>query len=332
MSKPDFWKDKEAASKIVSELSELKEQTKLFDEIEKKLSIIKKQEIAEESQDQIEKEIKKLEKNIKKLELETLFSAKGGSLPAGRRGVSGGKYDKNNAFLHIYSGAGGVDAQDWASMLLKMYQKYAESRGWSYKVLDQSFGEQKGIKSVVVEIRGRYAYGYLRNENGVHRLVRISPFSAKKLRHTSFVLVQVLPEIKEKEFVINPNDLRIDTFRSSGPGGQYLQKTETAVRITHIPTGVTVSVQSERSQNQNKEKAMKILISRLTQKLEKEKVKEISELKPELATGIEWGNQIRSYVLDPYKLVKDHRTGVEVNDVEKVLNGNLDKFIKESLI
>ena len=231
--------------------------------------------------------------------------------------------------MNIYSGAGGVDAQDWAGMLLKMYQKFVGRRGWAWKVLDQSFGEQRGIKSATLEISGAYVYGYLKSESGVHRLVRISPFSAKGLRHTSFALVEVLPEIKDLgEVKIDPGDLKIETFRSSGPGGQHMQKTESAVRITHLPTGLSVSVQSERSQIQNRQKAMQILESRLVRKMEEARVKKISQLKPELASGIEWGNQIRSYVMNPYKLVKDHRTGIETAKVEEVLDGNLDLFIE----
>ncbi len=241
-----------------------------------------------------------------------------------------GCYDKNDAVLNIHSGAGGVDAQDWAGMLLRMYQQYAAKRGWSSKILDQSLGEQKGIKSAALEISGLYAYGYLKNESGVHRLVRVSPFSAKGLRHTSFALIEVLPELKEAgEIKIEPSDLKIDTFRSSGPGGQHMQKTESAVRITHLPTGLHTSVQSERSQLQNRQKALRILESRLIKKMEEAKVERLSQLKPELVSGIEWGNQIRSYVLNPYKMVKDHRTNIETNQIEDVLEGNLDLFIEQ---
>jgi peptide chain release factor 2 len=242
-----------------------------------------------------------------------------------------GKYDRGNALLYIYSGAGGVDAQDWASMLLRMYRKYCNRKGYRFNLLDQSFGEQGGIKSAAVEIIGPYAYGALRGEAGVHRLVRISPFSAKRLRHTSFALVDVLPEIEDIEIKIDPKDLRIETFRSSGPGGQNVNKLETAVRITHIPTNIIVTVQSERSQAQNREKAMRVLMSRLTQLMEEAKVKEISELKIAGETAIEWGSQIRSYVLNPYKQVKDHRTGVESSQPEKVLDGELDEFIEAEL-
>ena len=235
----------------------------------------------------------------------------------------------NKSLLYIYSGAGGVDAQDWASMLLRMYQRFCQKQGFEFKVLHQAFGEQKGIKNVVAEIAGKDVYDLLKNESGVHRLVRISPFSAKSLRHTSFALVEIMPIIKTLEFKVNPSDLRIDTFRSSGPGGQNVNKLETAVRVTHVPSGISVSVQSERSQAQNKDKAMQLLYSRLAQKLEQAKIKELSELKPELKSGsIEWGSQIRSYVLHPYQMVKDHRTGVKSSQPDKVLDGELDKFLE----
>jgi len=206
-----------------------------------------------------------------------------------------------------------------------MYAKYAQRKGWGFTVVSQSLGEQGGTKNAACEISGADAYETLKNESGVHRLVRISPFSAKQLRHTSFALVEILPEIIVKNFQINPNDLRVDTFRSSGPGGQNVNKLETAVRITHIPTGISVSAQSERSQAQNKEKAMQLLVSRLAKKMEDEKTEELSELKPQVA--IEWGNQIRSYVLNPYQLVKDHRTGIKSSQPDKILNGELDKFL-----
>ena len=239
------------------------------------------------------------------------------------------RYDKGDALMEIFSGAGGVDAQDWASMLFRMYQRYAEKNRFSFKILQESLGEQRGLKSATVEIKGLHVFGNLKNESGVHRLVRLSPFSAKNLRHTSFALVQFIPLVKQTEFQIDSKDLRIETFRSSGPGGQNVNKLETAVRITHVPTGLSVAAQSERSQGQNKEKAMQILSSRLAQRMAEEQVEELGKLKPQLATGsVEWGNQIRSYVLHPYKLVKDHRTDFESHNPETVLEGDLDEFIK----
>lgn len=234
-------------------------------------------------------------------------------------------YVKNKALMNILAGAGGVDAQDWASMLFRMYNRFAQKKGWSFTVLHESLGEQGGIKSASIEIKGENVYDILKNESGVHRLVRISPFSAKQLRHTSFAMVEVLPEINISEVKFRPEDLRVDTFRSSGAGGQNVNKLETAVRVTHIPTGTSVAVQSERSQNQNKEKALQMLYAKLLQRMEAEKAKEISELKPNVA--IEWGSQIRSYVLHPYKMVKDHRTGAKHSQPEKVLDGELDKLL-----
>ena len=234
-------------------------------------------------------------------------------------------YAKNKALLNIYAGAGGVDAQDWASMLFRMYQRYANKKGWPFVVLHHSLGEQGGMKNASAEIRGDEVYDLLKGESGVHRLVRISPFSAKKLRHTSFAMVEFLPEIIAAEFKLNPSELRFETFRSSGPGGQNVNKLETAVRVIHVPTGTSVAVQSERSQAQNKEKALQVLYSKLVRRMEAEKASQISELKP--GVSIEWGSQIRSYVLHPYQMVKDHRTGVKSSQPDKVLDGELDKFV-----
>jgi len=241
--------------------------------------------------------------------------------------------------MEIFSGAGGIDAQDWATILIRMFQRYCERKGFQTKVIHQSFGEaggpegRIGTKSATLEIKGNYAYGFLKKETGVHRLVRQSPFSAKKLRHTSFALIEVLPEIGKKEqgeIKIKDEDLKLDTFRSSGPGGQYVNKRESAVRLTHIPTGITVSSQSERLQGLNRDKAMKVLFAKLYQLREAEKKEELKEIKGGI-TSASWGNQIRSYVLHPYKLVKDLRTGIENSNVEDILDGNLDEFIEAEL-
>jgi len=311
--KPEFWQDKERAIKLSQELSKLQEETGEFDKLKRGLTELRR-----------EAEIEEFEKKIKQKEVQVFLS---------------GKYDRSNAVLSIYAGAGGQDAQDWATCLLRMYEKYCYLKGFGTKILHQSFGEgggpegRIGTKQVSLEIKGDFIYGLLKKESGVHRLVRVSPFSAKKLRHTSFALVEVIPEIPKTEepgIEINPGDLKIETFRASGPGGQYVQKRETAVRITHLPTKIVVSCQSERLQNLNKEKAMELLTSKLYQLKEIERGKEISQLKGKI-TEIAWGNQIRSYVLHPYKMVKDLRTGVETHNVEAVLNGNLDQFIEAEL-
>jgi peptide chain release factor 2 len=239
-----------------------------------------------------------------------------------------GEYDRRDAIVAIHAGAGGTDSQDWAEMLMRMYLRWADQRGYKSDVLDVMAGEEAGIKSATLEVRGRNAYGYLRGERGVHRLVRISPYDSSKSRHTSFALAEVMPEVEsEAEVNINPDDLRIDTFRASGHGGQNVQKNSTAVRITHLPTGIVVSCQNERSQGRNKESALKVLEARLLEKELEKKAEEQSRLKGEHVSA-EWGNQIRSYVLHPYKMVKDHRTGFETSDAEAVLNGDLDPLLR----
>ncbi|MFH1671525.1 MAG: peptide chain release factor 2 [Candidatus Portnoybacteria bacterium] len=243
-----------------------------------------------------------------------------------------GKYDEKNAILSIYAGAGGTDAQNWAEMLLKMYLKYAQKNDWPTQVLQIREGKEAGIKNATLIIETSYAYGYFKGESGVHRLVRLSPFNSDNLRHTSFALVEVLPELEEtKEVKIKPEDLRIETYKAGGPGGQYVNKTESAVRITHLPTGLVSACQNERLQGDNKKTAMKLLTSKLHQFHLKEKQKEVSHLKGHLPSN-EWGSQIRSYVLHPYQMAKDHRTGIKSGDPEGVLDGKLDKFIEGNIL
>jgi peptide chain release factor 2 len=241
------------------------------------------------------------------------------------------EYDNRDAILTIHAGAGGTESQDWAEMLLRMYLRWAERHKYKTEILDTSAGDEAGIKSATVEIRGDYAYGYLKSEHGVHRLVRLSPFDADHARHTSFVMVEILPEAEEEtDIKVNPEDLKIDTFRSSGPGGQHMQKTSSAVRITHLPTGMIVACQSQRSQRQNKESALKVLYARLLEQSRDEKEREKAKLKGErIEAG--WGNQIRSYVLHPYRMVKDHRTDYETSNANSVLDGDLDDFINTYL-
>ena len=239
-----------------------------------------------------------------------------------------GPYDERNAIVALHAGAGGVESQDWASMLMRMYLRWAEQRKFKRDVLDVSVGDEAGIKSAVFQVSGRFAYGYLQAERGVHRLVRMSPFDSDHARHTSFALLEVLPEVEEGvDVTINPDDLRIDVFRAGGHGGQNVQKNSTAVRITHLPTGIRVSCQNERSQHQNREIAMRILMSRLVEREMAEKARQMAKLKGDHVSP-EWGNQIRSYVLHPYKMVKDHRTGYDTSDVDAVLDGELDDLIK----
>jgi peptide chain release factor 2 len=242
-----------------------------------------------------------------------------------------GKYDKGNAIMTIFSGAGGTDAEDFSKILLEMYFKFFQKKGWDASLIHQNQNEHGGFRNVTIEIDGKGAYGTLKNESGVHRLVRISPFSAKKLRHTSFSLVEVIPKFeKVSEVNIPERDLRVEFSRSSGPGGQNVNKRETAVRVVHIPTNISAHAESERSQVQNKEKALQILKGKLFKALEEEKVNKEQHIYVSKTTEIEWGNQIRSYVFHPYQLVKDHRTGVETRDVENVLDGNIDMFLEKS--
>lgn len=245
--------------------------------------------------------------------------------------VLSGEYDERNAIIALHAGAGGVDSQDWARILMRMYLRWAERRGFSSEILDMSTGEDSGVKSAVIQITGDYAYGYLKAERGVHRLVRLSPFDGDHARHTSFVLAEVLPEVEEGvDVTINPDDIRIDVFRAGGAGGQSVQKNSTAVRIKHLPTGITVTCQNERSQRQNKEIAMRILTARLVEREMKIKAEEMAKLKGDHISP-EWGNQIRSYVLHPYQMVKDHRTEFTTSDTESVLDGDLDGLMEAYL-
>ena len=288
-------------------------QEKELDDLEKLANLSQGDEDMEK---EIQEKTEELEKKFKKEETKFFLS---------------GKFDQRNAIMSIFSGAGGTDAQDWAEMLLRMYLRYAEKHGFKAKVIHVASGQEAGIKNVVLEVNGPFAFGYLKGEAGVHRLVRLSPFNADNLRHTSFALVEILPEFDEiSEIKIKPEDLRIDTYRASGPGGQYVNKVESAVRITHIPSNIVVACQSERLQGKNKEKAMKLLRIKLFQKKLEDQEKEKKKLKGKpVAAG--WGNQIRSYVIHPYKMVKDLRTGVESSNPEEVLDGELDEFIESEL-
>ena len=321
-TKQEFWEDTENTTKVLSEIKKIKGKYTKYKELEKELnnlielSELIQQEYDEEIANDIIKNTKKEQRNLEKLELEILLS---------------GKYDSNNAIITIHPGAGGTESQDWAEMLYRMYTRWATKNEYEVKELDYLEGEEAGIKSVTFEIIGQNAYGYMKSEKGVHRLVRISPFDSGGRRHTSFASVEVLPEITEDiEININPDDLRIDTYRASGAGGQHINKTSSAVRITHIPTNIVVACQSERSQFQNRETAMKMLKSKLFDLKEQEHKEKIEDLKGE-QRDIAWGSQIRSYVFCPYTMVKDHRTNYEVGNVQGVMDGDLDGFMESYL-
>lgn len=322
MNQPDFWSDTRTAKEVSTKHSELSTEVVNWEGIQTKVEELLEFAVEAESsgesaiRPEIEKQYEELMKNFEQLEFFLLFS---------------GSHDESAAIVSIHAGTGGTEAMDWAGMLLRMILRYSERKGFRTEILDEHRGAEAGYKSVTVLIEGRYAYGYLKSEHGVHRLVRISPFDAEKMRHTSFALVEVLPVLKEMEEVkIDPKDLRVDTFLSSGHGGQSVQTTYSAVRVVHIPTGITVSVQNERSQTQNKETALKILRSKLNALAEAERAEEKQKLRGEY-TSAEWGNQARSYVLHPYKLVKDHRTKFETNEAESVLEGKLDEFVESYL-
>ena len=320
---PDFWTtNNEETKKVLSEIKRIKSKVVKYRELEKEindsleLSELVKESFEEELLKDIIKSTKKEQRELERLELETLLS---------------GKYDSNNAIVTIHPGAGGTESQDWAEMLYRMYSRWANKNHYEVKELDYLEGEEAGIKSVTFEIIGQNAYGYMKSEKGVHRLVRISPFDSGGRRHTSFASVEVLPEITEDiEININPDDLRIDTYRASGAGGQHINKTSSAVRITHIPTNTVVACQSERSQIQNRETAMRMLKSKLFDLKEQEHKEKIEDLKGE-QRDIAWGSQIRSYVFCPYTMVKDHRTNYEVGNVQAVMDGDLDGFMESYL-
>jgi peptide chain release factor 2 len=318
MAAPDFWDDNQEAQKVIAELNHLKEKVNRMEGLQQEFEDLQVMvELVKEEGDEsllpdLAKGVKSLSKEFGDFELELLLNE---------------PYDKNNAILELHPGAGGTESQDWASMLLRMYTRWAEKRGFKVETLDYLPGEEAGIKSVTLLIKGHNAYGYLKAEKGVHRLVRISPFDASGRRHTSFVSCNVMPEMDENVNIeIRDEDLKIDVYRSSGAGGQHVNTTDSAVRITHIPTGIVVTCQSERSQIKNREKAMKILKARLYEKEIEERERKLAELQGE-QKEIGWGSQIRSYVFHPYSLVKDHRTNVEVGNIQAVMDGELDDFI-----
>jgi peptide chain release factor 2 len=315
---PDLWQDPKAAQKLMKETSILKEEVSEWQNLRQ--TIADTLELAQlEDQSllpEIEIETVELEKEVNKREFEAKLS---------------GQYDRGNALLAIHAGAGGTDSQDWAEMLERMYLRWAERKGYQVDILDMTEGEEAGIKSATIAINGRNAYGYLRSEKGVHRLVRLSPFDSAHRRHTSFAMIEVLPQVEEDSQVeINSEDLRIDVFRSSGAGGQNVQKNDTAIRITHHPSGIVVSCQNERSQLQNKQNAMRVLRSRIVELKQIEQEEKISQLRGEYQKA-EWGSQIRSYVLHPYQMVKDHRTDFERGNTQAVLDGDIDGFIEAYL-
>ena len=313
-----MWEDPEHAQRVMRNLAGLGDEVEQWHILSQRVKdALELAELEDESlRSELEKEVEEIEAELERQEFDAMLS---------------GKYDRGDALLAIHAGAGGTDSQDWAEMLERMYLRWAEQHGYETEILDLSVGEEAGIKSVTIAVDGRYAYGYLRPEKGVHRLVRLSPYDSAHRRHTSFALVEVLPQVEDDTTVeINPNDLRIDTYRSAGAGGQNVQKNDTAVRITHLPTGIIVTCQNERSQTQNKENAMRVLRARLLELKQQEQEEKIAELRGEYQKA-EWGSQIRSYVLHPYQMVKDHRTDFEIGNTQAVLDGDIDGFIEAYL-
>ena len=318
----DFWNDLANAQKVNQQLARVEGKLNRFGKLASRLEDVEVlimlciESNSDEEAEEIDSEIKALENDIETLKLETLLK---------------GKYDANNAILTLHAGAGGTEAQDWASMLFRMYTRYAEREGYKVNVIDKLDGDEAGIKSVTFVVEGENAYGYLKAEKGVHRLVRISPFDAGARRHTSFSSLEVMPEVEtDTNIQIKPEDLKVDTYRSGGAGGQHVNKTDSAVRITHLPSGIVVQCQNERSQIQNREQAMKMLMSKLIEKQERELQEKELELKGEIKK-IEWGSQIRSYVFCPYTMVKDHRTGYETSNIAAVMDGEIEGFIIDYL-
>jgi len=319
MSRPDFWqRDQEEVSRLTQERAAAKEILELWDRFHTETEEVRQlAEMAREDED--EASLKELEKDLRHLEKEVK--------PLQFRSLLGDPDDRLNAIVAINAGAGGTEAQDWAEMLFRMYSRWCESKGFKVQVMDYLEGEEAGIKNVTFNVIGPYAYGYLKSEHGIHRMVRISPFDATGRRHTSFASVSVFPEVDTRIVIdIDEKDLRIDTFRASGPGGQHVNKTSSAVRITHLPTGIVVQCQNEKSQHRNKDMAMKVLKAKLYQ-IEKEKLEQKKQEIHQNQKEIAWGSQIRSYVFNPYQMVKDHRSGVEIGDVAKVMDGEIDPFI-----